>query len=221
MFEKDSSKFAELIAGIGEIYSTRFTSAAIEIYWQLLEAFRLEDVRAAIYCHMQNPDVGKFLPKPADIIMAIEGSSQNQALSAWSKTTYGMRVVGGYSSVAFDDALIHAVIKSMSSWINLCDAEEKQMPFIAKEFQDRYRGYILKKPASYPKYLPGRFELKNSAFGYACPSPVLIGNVLKAKEVIVTGISIPLWEISTEETEQISLKKLARVCLDKNKEIKQ
>lgn len=197
MFERESLSFAKLIAGIGEIYRWEFSPTAIEIYWRILEPFSLEDVRAAIYRHMQNPDVGKFLPKPADIIMAIEGSSQNQALSAWSKTTYGIRVVGGYASVAFDDALIHVVVKDMSNWIKLCDAEEKQMPFIGKEFQDRYRGYVLKNPPSHPKYLPGRIELKNNAFGYACPSPVLIGNVLKAKEVIATGENTPFLELHT------------------------
>lgn len=218
MFEKDSSKFAELIVGIGEIYNTRFTSAAIEIYWQLLKAFRLEDVRAAIYRHIQNPDVGKFLPKPADIIMAIEGSSQNQALLAWSKTVNGIKFVGSHLSVAFDDALIHAVIVDMNNWIKLCEVEDKQLPFVKKEFLERYRGYVNKNPLSYPKYLCGLIELQNSAFGYPYPLPVLIGNALKAKEVIATGVSKPLLEITIEK---IDFKNLAIVCLNKTKEITQ
>lgn len=197
MFEKDSSKFAELIAGIGEIYNTRFTSASIEIYWQLLGAFRLEDVRAAIYHHMQNPDVGKFLPKPADIIMAITGSSHNQALSGWSKTAFGMRVVGGYESVAFDDALIHIVVENMTTWPKLCRVENKQLPFVEKEFLDRYRGYVLRKPPNHPSYLKGTIEMLNSAYGYTCPSPVLIGHAQKAKEVIANGEDKPLLEITT------------------------
>ncbi len=218
MFEKDSSKFAELIAGIGEIYNTRFTSAAIEIYWQLLEAFRLEDVRAAIYRHIQNPDVGKYLPKPADIIMAIEGSSQNQALSAWSKTTYAMRVIGGYESVGFDDALIHVVVKSMTNWPKLCVVDDKQLPFVEKEFLERYRGYVSRKPSSHPSYLKGTVEMLNSSKGYICPKPVLIGNVQKAKVVIATGEDKPFLEISTEK---ISFKALPRTCLEQNKEFKQ
>ena len=216
MLEQDSPKFAELVVGIGEVYGKPFSSAAIEIYWRALEAYRLEDVKAAIYRHIQNPDVGKFLPKPADIIMAIEGSSQNQALSAWSKTFYGIKIVGGYSSVAFDDCVIHVVVRDMSNWIKLCDTEEKQLPFVAKEFQERYRGYVIKKPPGHTKYLYGRFELQNCAFGYACPSPVLIGNVLKAKQVIATGEDRPFLEISTEK---IDFKNLTRFCLDRNKEI--
>jgi hypothetical protein len=219
MFKQEALSFAKLIAGIGEIYQKEFSTAAIEAYWRILEPFRLEDVQAAIYCHMKHPDSGKFLPKPADIIMAIEGGSQDQALSAWSKTFYGIKVVGSYTSVAFDDSLIHAVVRDMNNWIKLCNTEDKQLPFVEKEFLDRYRRYVTKKPLSYPKYLPGRFELQNSAYGYPCSSPVLIGNVLKAKEVIATGENRPFLEISTEKTEKIDLKNPARVCLDRNKEI--
>jgi len=200
MFKQDSLQFAELIAGIGEIYRWQFSPAAVEIYWRVLEVFRLEDVRAAIYSHIQNPDVGKFLPKPADIIMAIEGSSQNQALSAWSKTAYAMRSVGGYESIAFDDALIHVVIRSMSGWPKLCDVDDRQLPFVEKEFLERYRGYVVKKPSSHPKYLKGLIEMRNSVCGYTYPSPILIGNVLKAKQVIATGSDAPFLEISTNTT---------------------
>ena len=203
MLEQESSRFAQLIAGIGEIYRWQFSSAAIEIYWRALEAFRFEDVRAAVYSHIQNPDVGKFLPKPADIIMAIGGSSQNQALSAWSKTFYGMRVVGGYESVGFDDALIHTVVLDMLNWPKLCSVDEKQLPFTEKEFLDRYRGYINQKPTRrHPKHLKGFIEIRNSICGHAYSSPVLIGNPIKAKEVMATGSDEPFWEISTQRAEK-------------------
>ena len=186
MFERDSSKFAELMAGIGEIYQKEFSTVAIEAYWRILRPFRIEDVGAAVDSHMQNTDVGNFFPKPSDIIKAIGGSSQDQALSAWSKTAYAIRVVGGYSSIGFDDALIHVVVKSMISWPKLCIVDDKQLPFVEKEFLERYRGYVSRKPPSHPSYLKGTIEIQNSAFGYPYPSPVLIGDALKAKEVIAT-----------------------------------
>jgi len=199
MLEQDSQKFAKLIVGIGEVYGKPFSSVAIEIYWRVLEAYRLEDVSAAIYRHIENPDVGKFLPKPADIIMAIEGNSQNQALSAWSKVIYAMRIIGGYESVVFDDALIHVVVRYMCSWSKLCDVDDRQLPFTAKEFQERYRGYVIKKPSSHPPYLKGRIELQNSAFDYTYAPPILIGNVIKAKQVMATGEQTPFLELYTEK----------------------
>ncbi|MEI8055429.1 MAG: DUF6475 domain-containing protein [bacterium] len=199
MFEQDLKKFAELIVGISEVYGKSFTSAAIEIYWRILEPFRLEDVSAAIDRHVQHPDDGKFLPKPSDIIKAIEGSTQSQALSAWSKATYAMRCISCYESVAFDDALIHAVIKSMNGWPKLCLVDDKQLPFTEKEFLERYRDCISREPSSYPKYLKGLIEIQNSARGYIYPPPILIGNVLKAKQVMADGSDAPFLEISTSK----------------------
>jgi len=199
MFKQDSSSFAELITGLGEIYRWEFSPATIEIYWRILEPFSLEDVRAAIYRHIQDPDAGKYLPKPADIIMAIEGSSQNRALTAWSKTSYAMRTVGKYTSIAFDDPLIHAVIADMNGWVKLCDTEIKQLPFVAKEFQERYRAYVVKKPSHYRKYLPGLIEARNTAFDtYILPK--LIGNESKAKEVIANGDDEPILKVTALPT---------------------
>jgi hypothetical protein len=216
MFKQDSSSFAKLFVVMSEIYRQDFSQVTIEFYWRVLERFSIKDIEDAFYHYIQNPDVGKFLPKPADIIMAIDGSPQNQALLAWSKTFNGIKFVGGQSSVAFDDALIHVVVKDMNNWIKLCAVEDKQLPFVAKEFQERYRGYVNKNPLRYPKYLCGHIELYNSAFGYPYPSPVLIGNALKAKEVIATGVDQPLLEITTEK---IDFKSLASLCLNKTKQI--
>ena len=215
MLEEDSSQFAKLIMSVSEIYRLPFSSTTIEIYWRLLERFSIEDVSDAIHCHME---VCKYPPTPADIIMAIGGSPKDQASLAWTKTADAIKFIGGHASVAFDDALIHAVIKDMGNWIKLCDIEDKQMPFSQKEFQERYRRYINKNPPDHPKYLIGRIEHYNSTHGYSYPSPLLIGNALKAKEVIVTGVNTPFLEITTEK---IDFKNLAVVCLSKNKEITQ
>jgi hypothetical protein len=187
MFEQDSSRFAVLIVGIGEVYGKSFTSVAIDIYWSVLKCFRFEDVQTAVYRHLKNPDVGRFLPKPADIVIAIDGNSQNQSLLAWTKVVSAIHRVGSYTSIAFDDALIHAVIEDMGGWQKLCLTSIKQLPFVGKEFQERYRGYVVKKPLRYPKYFIGITENQNSSFGYICGPPVLFGDKEKARQVIATG----------------------------------
>lgn len=187
MVEQDLARFATLIVGIGEIYGKSFTSVVIEAYWNVLKGFEFAEVEQAFHLHLANPDVGKFLPKPADIIMAIEGSSQNQALLAWTKVVLAIGRIGSYLSVAFDDALIHAVIEDMEGWQKLCGVDDKQMPFIAKEFHHRYCGYVVKKPNRHPQYLIGRIESQNRINGYESASPVLIGNEAKAKQIMATG----------------------------------
>ena len=223
MFEQDIKEFSKMMVRLGEFYGKPFTPAVFELYWNVLKPYKINELKEAIRRHIENLDVGKFLPAPADIISAIDGSPRNQALLAWTKMVYAVRHIGRYDSLAFDDPLIHKVIEDMGGWRRFCYLEEKQTPFIEKEFCDRYRGYVSRKPLSHPSYLKGTIEMLNSAHGYTCPSPVLIGNVQKAKEVIATGKDKPFLEISTERTKRIeknSLKELAIICSDNNKEIK-
>lgn len=187
MIDQDLSKFAAMIVGVGEVYGKSLTEAVIEIYWGVLKAFKFEEVKKAFYLHLENPDAGKYLPKPADIIMAIEGSPQNQALLAWTKTVSASQRIGMYASVAFDDALIHAVIEDMGGWKRFGAIDDKQLPFVEKEFQDRYRGYVVKKPLRHPKYFTGIIESQNSINGYTYNLLVFIGDKAKAREVVATG----------------------------------
>jgi hypothetical protein len=188
MFDQDLSRFATLIIGVGEVYDKSFTHVMIEVYWNVLKAFKYEEVNQAIKLHLENPDEGRFLPKPADIIMAIEGSSQNQALRAWSKIISTAQRIGVYTSVAFDDPLIHAVAYDMGGWRVFCAIKDEQLPFVRREFQDRYRGYVSKKPLRHPKYLTGIIEHQNSIGGYNYDPPILIGDKEKARQVIATGL---------------------------------
>ena len=187
MFDQDLSRFATLFIGVGEVYSKPFTPTAIDMYWSVLKAFKYEEVDQAVRLHLENPDVGRFLPKPADIIMAIEGSPQNQALRAWTKAISTSQRIGVYASVAFDDPLIHAVVYDMGGWRVICAIKDEELPFIKREFQERYRGYVSKKPLRHPKYLTGIIEHQNSIGGYNYDPPILIGDKEKAKQVIATG----------------------------------
>ncbi len=188
MQEEDLSRFATLIVGIGELYGKTFTANIIEIYWSALRDYSFAEVKEARDRHLKNPDVGRYLPKPADIVAAICGNSKNQAFMAWSKVEGAIRRVGSYTSVAFDDALIHAVINDMGGWQRLCSSKNEQLPFIAKEFQERYRGYVVLKPTAHPKYFAGIIESQNSVYGYIYDAPVLIGDSTKAREVLTSGI---------------------------------
>lgn len=187
MFDQDLSRFAALIIGVGEVCGKSFTPTAIDVYWSVLKAFKYEEVDQAVKLHLGNPDVGRFLPKPADIIMFIEGSSQNQALRAWTKVISTAQRIGVYTSVAFDDPLIHAVGEDMGGWRVFCAIKDEQLPFVRREFQDRYRGYVINKPLRHPKYLTGLIEHQNSIGGYNYDPPILIGDKAKAKQVIATG----------------------------------
>lgn len=192
MQTQDIQKFTMLMAGIGELYGKTISSHLIDIYWQVLRKYELDDVQNAFQGHVKNPDCGQFFPKPADIIRFIEGNGESKALLAWAKTEKAVIQVGRYQSVVFDDPLIHAVIEDMGGWVKLCAMKSDQLPFVANEFQKRYMGYVNKNPLRYPKYLWGLTECDNSKNGFSVDPPVLIGNAEKAKDVLKSGGGIPL-----------------------------
>lgn len=189
MRENEKSNFAKMLTAVAELYGKKISSTLLSLYWAALERFHFTEIRHAITQHVNNSDVGQFMPKPADIVRYLEGDSDTHALQAWSKVESAIRRVGSYSSIAFDDPIIHAVINGMGGWSKLCSTLLDEMPFCANEFIKRYRGYFQKKVIAYPKYFPGLIEHNNQVNGYAdvCKNLSLVGDEGRALCVISEG----------------------------------
>lgn len=177
----DREAFGRLMVGMGELYHRQVSKMLIKLYWDVLEHFGWQDVMTAFEAHVKDPDAGQFMPKPADIIRGIKGNSQCQGLQAWTKVERAIRLVGPYRSVAFDDAIIHAVLAEMGGWIKICGTSQKELPFVAKEFQTRFAAYRNQPPTHYPKYLAGVNEHQNAIAGFTIEPPKLLGDECKTK----------------------------------------
>ena len=184
-------EFTKLMTGLCLLYNKPANEILIELYWRALEPFEFPLVKAALLVHLNNPDTGQFMPKPADVVRYLQGSSQTQALKAWTKVAQAIRSVGGYTSVVFDDALIHAVIEDMGGWIALCQTLLKDFPFRAHEFAKRYAAYVLHPPLRHPRQLLGLEEQQNHTRGHAVRPPLLIGNAQEALRVLTLGRDKP------------------------------
>ncbi len=187
MKTQDREAFAVLMAGIGELYGKPLSPQLMSIYWDGLKDYEFAEVKVAVNLHVRNPDTGQFMPKIADVVKFLEGNTLTQAMRAWQKVTDGLRRVGTYASVAFDDPIIHAVIEDMGGWRNLGLVTDDDLPFKAREFEKRYQGYKVKPPERFPRKLVGIFECENAARGYDAPEVVLIGDELQAKLVLEAG----------------------------------
>lgn len=180
MGPNDRQGFASAMLAVGEVYGKKLSVQQSELYWEILKGYPLADVQAAIHRHMADPDSGQFLPKPADIIRHMAGSTDTQAMRAWTKVDKAVRTVGSYQSVIFDDWKIHAVIHDMGGWIALCSMQTEEAPFKAREFEKRYRGYRDGDDMGYPRQLIGRSEAHNSQNGYKVDAPLLLGDQRQA-----------------------------------------
>lgn len=188
LMPQDREAFAAMLSAVAEIYGKALTPQLIAIYWQALAPYDLAAVRKALDMHVRNPDTGQYWPKPADVIRMLGGTTEDAALQAWATAERAIRRIGGYESVVFDDPLIHRCIEDMGGWQKLCETLEEELPFRAREFSARYRGYAMRRDIpQYPSHLIGRFEADNSARGYDAPAPVLIGDPDACRRVLEAG----------------------------------
>lgn len=214
MQTNEFEQFKDGISGVMGFYGKGVSTFALDVWWSALKAYDLRTVIDAFNRHLANPDVGQFAPKPADIIRMLQGSTQDSALRAWAKVDKGVRQVGTYEDVVFDDPLIHRVIQDMGGWIGFGSKNEDEWPFVAKEFENRYRGFKAKNEVpEYPGLLIGIATAHNQKEGFKAEPPVLIGNELKAKQVLNGGTDKPAigFKRLSESVEKPEVKKLRRV----------
>ena len=193
MQASDNEQFVALIGDVYAFYRQDFSRFAAGVWLQAMQPFDFRAVADALNKHCVNPDNGQFMPKPADIVKMLQGSTQDAGLVAWSKVDAAIRMRGTYVSVVFDDPIIHRVILEMGGWVQIGGKNETDMPFLKNEFVNRYRGYKMRNEVpEYPSVLIGMAEAQNSRQGFECAPPVLIGGAEKAKQVLLKGVNKPL-----------------------------
>lgn len=191
MTDQDKTRFAEVLVGIADYYDRELSETSIRVYWVGLRKFDLKAVERAFFNHTQSPDNGKFMPRVADIALMLEGTSTDTAYLAWTKFENAVKRCGSWQDVAFDDWIIHRVVFDMGGWVLLCSKTEKEWPFIAKEFENRYRGYAIKRVTEqYPTILIGHAGAVNRKSGHKVEPPMLIGDVAKVQAVIAGGVDL-------------------------------
>lgn len=193
MQQSDFDDFASMLNAVSELYGKPQSDMAIGMWWNALKHYDLVAIQQGFNRHVQNPDSGQFMPKPADIVKMLQGSTQDTAMLAWAKVDKAVRQVGTYRSVAFDDPIIHRVLHDMGGWIKLGSKPESEWPFIAREFENRYRGYRLRSERpEYPPVLVGMAEAHNSKEGHQSEPPMLVGDARTAMLVMQGGTTAPL-----------------------------
>lgn len=210
MIAEDRAAFAALMSGVYGFYGKDASDFSLNVWWQAMSPYDFEAVKDALNRHCVNPDSGQFLPKPADVVKMLSGSTQDAALVAWSKVDRAVREVGTYRSVVFDDAVIHRVVTDMGGWVHVGAKDEAEWPFVRNEFVNRYRGYRMR--SEVPDYLPvliGIAEAANSKAGFRSEAPTLVGDAKAAQSVLAGGSNKPLLGVvrMDEQPDQLLLAK--------------
>lgn len=188
-----ATRFAKALSALAEYYGRELSEGVIALYWQGLQQYPIDDIESAIGRHLQNPDTGQWMPKIADIVRMIDGTTQSAAAMAWAKVMRAVGSVGQFQSLAFDDALIHLAIDDLGGWPKLCQTAEAELPFLQKRFETNYRAYRQRGSdlPPHPRYLPGVCEMQNAAEGFRSDPPRLVGDLERAQLVYRGGSDAP------------------------------
>lgn len=193
MLPSDKKRFLSVLTATADYYGKELAVTTLNLYWEGLRQYDLDAVEKALALHMQNPDSGQWIPKIADVAKMLEGGTGDQAALAWAKVNAAVRRVGSYADVVFDDALIHRTLADMGGWLSLMTKTENEWPFVAKEFENRYRDYRMRgETPEYPPILIGLANAHNGKEGMRTQPPVLIGDQVLAAAVMASGTSAPL-----------------------------
>ena len=210
MKASDRVRFVSALVALAELYQRTLSEGVIGLYWQALASYDIAAVEKGIGACLTDPDHGQWMPKPADIIRHIDGGKADAALVAWAKVDAAVRRVGPYASVTFDDSIAMAVLSDMGGWIALASKKDDDWPFVAKEFENRYRGYKVRtEPYTHPPVLLGMNDLENVRRGYPSSNPVFVGDPAKCRLVYQQGSEVQRLSITAGDITQATIARLA------------
>jgi hypothetical protein len=161
--KSDFKDFSLSLTAVAELYGKSISEAAMALWWQALKRFDVDQVRRALTMCVESPESGQFMPKPADVIRACEGTASDRGLLAWGQVFDAMASVGAYKSVQFQEPAIHAAIVDIGGWVKLCRTSNDEVPFVQRRFLEAYRVYTQRGAEGAPVYLTGESEQANVA----------------------------------------------------------
>jgi hypothetical protein len=87
----DLDQFTAILTATMEIHGHRTSAEAITIWCAALAEYELPDVRAALSAHIKTAGVGRFAPKPADIIGILEEMDGRPGVEAsWARLSHAI-----------------------------------------------------------------------------------------------------------------------------------
>lgn len=137
MNTQDKRTFAEALIATGEVYGKEISAAMAEMFFLDLAEFAIGDVVSAMAEHRRDPHRGQFFPKPADLIAKLRIDPHEQALAVWpevERLASNIELADGRCG----DDVARIAVNQMGGWSRIGRATYRELPFLQKEFLERY-----------------------------------------------------------------------------------
>lgn len=156
MNAQDKGHFQSIMIGAGELYSKEITKPLLQIYFQALQSYTIEQVSSAFTAHMVDTKHGSFMPKPADLVRLIDKDKPNPEDKARISWLAVRNSFSGYYPNGFklEDAIAAAALQSIGgrNTVGMCD--NSKIGFLEKQFIDAYKALYNLDEKDIPNTLP-------------------------------------------------------------------
>lgn len=187
MNRADTERFEEVFYALCNMYGKDPTAFLFKAFFETLSDLTIEQVEEAVIGYMAQPEAASaFMPTPGTLRKLAIGSLEDEAMSEWRRVINAVRAYGGYRSVAFDNPMVHAVIKDLGGWSAICRTETSELPFLEQRFCKLYQR-AKNTPIQnleYPSHLAGIVETTNGQYNEAGSPIVMIGDEETVKSVM-------------------------------------
>lgn len=126
MRKTDRSMFATMLYALGETFNETVSEGRASIYFRALQDLSLHDVERAMNAHVR---ASQWFPKPAELLAAAHGATEDHGELAWASVQAEVRRVGWTGTPAWSDPLAErAALRLFGSWRGLCEQLPRSGP---------------------------------------------------------------------------------------------
>jgi len=164
--QKDRKEFAKIMTLLNELFGDSekpVNDIKLDFYFKAFSDVTLKQFNDMALA-LANTKKFKSFPTPAEIREASEGDAEFNAITAINKLEDAIDRIGGYTSVQFDDPVLHAVIEEYGGWPLVSDSREFPIDeWKRKELIKVYQGFARRGTQNVPDRLLGLKELSYKA----------------------------------------------------------
>ena len=159
--------FKTAYAMLASEFKGELTDMQAETHRQMLvdDGITDEELLAGVKAIIRSRKFTNF-PRYAELLEAIKGNPDDEALIALKELEDAMSIHGAYRSVIFKNKLIMACVEGMGGWQRICRMPIDEWKFQKQEFLKLYKAYMKSGKAPLVDYLVGIAEQKNRFEGY-------------------------------------------------------
>lgn len=139
MTNDDRRRLVATLTGVYGFYGADLTEFALGVWLDVAAEFDVPVFEAALNRHVRDPEGGRWLPKPADVIRQLRGNSGDAALLAWGEVM-SVAKAGGWGYEKLPQASRSAVA-DMGGMSAIQRSQESENGFMQRRFVETFMAY--------------------------------------------------------------------------------